>query len=61
MFRQLNKYEVVDQKYLSIGAADKEADEEEGTTGSAAPTEDNEDEDKRKNNILPLTSHQPVM
>ena len=43
------------------GAADKEADEEEGPAGGAPPGEDREDEQEPTKHILPLTNHQPVV
>ncbi|XP_047034699.1 extensin isoform X2 [Helicoverpa zea] len=43
------------------GAADKEADEEEGPAAGAQPSDDNEDELEQTKHILPLTNHQPVV
>lgn len=43
------------------GAQDKETDEEEGKTGSAATADDTEEEAERSKHILPLTSHQPII
>ncbi|CAG9783265.1 unnamed protein product [Diatraea saccharalis] len=42
------------------GAADKETDEEEGTAGGAAPTDETEDDADQNKHILPL-SHPPAI
>ncbi|XP_060810267.1 uncharacterized protein LOC106129443 isoform X2 [Amyelois transitella] len=42
------------------GAVDKEADEEEGTAGGAAPADETEDDEQSKH-ILPLATHQSTI
>lgn len=45
---------------LLSGAADKEADEEEGSAG-AGQADDTEDDIEHGKHILPLTAHQPTV